>query len=175
MPLHPRITLAGALLLLLLPLAGCQLDSEEDLRSELSQWLTPVETKHFLSKSSCTVGIFRVKTPDVALENGMERAFNAEAALELVEAGSPVLFEFAGKSPTEVSEALMTADLARGLGLLSSGIGPVLSCAQEDKLRQGIYRMLIYRGTKLIYLPSGNAMVLVYPPEKLAVFMRGNV
>ncbi|WP_172329855.1 hypothetical protein [Mangrovicoccus sp. HB161399] len=175
MPLRPPITFAGALLLLLSVLAGCSLDREDALRAELAPWLSLLGTRQFVSKSSCTLAVFRLETADVAMEGGLQSAMSAGPALDLVAAGVPVIFDFPGRSPTEISEQLMSKDLARGLGLLSSGIGPVLDCAESEVIRKGIYRMLVTRATRMIYVPDGNALILVYPPEKLAVFMRGNV
>ncbi|WP_108257844.1 hypothetical protein [Mangrovicoccus ximenensis] len=174
MRLRPALILAAGLLVPAL-LAGCSLDSEEALRQHLSQWFSLAGTRNFVSKSSCTLAVFHIDQPSVAMEGGLTRASDSKTALELVEAGTPVLFEFPGRSPTEISETLMTEDLARGLGLLSSGIGPVLDCAEGDGIRKGVYRILVSKSARMLYEPDGNALILVYPPERLAVFMRGNV
>lgn len=68
----------------------------------------------------------------------------------------------------------MSRDLSNGLGLISSGIGPARDC-MDEKIMRGYYRVLMSPAAQMVYLPQENALLLLYPPEKLAFFLRGNV
>lgn len=163
------------ILALVAMLASCKLDREADLRADLSRWLALQETQHFISRGTCTVAIFGLEHSTLHPKNGLRLALSTSSGMRLIDKGEAVLFGLRGMSPSLISEALMSKDLAKGLGLLSSGIGPVLTCAQDDGIRTGIYQILVAPQSRLIYVPQGNAMILIYPPKNLAVFLRGNV
>ena len=145
------------------------------MRAEISPWLKLQETQSFTSKSTCTVAVFGLEDSEIATGNGLTQVFSTRQGIKAIGAGQTVLFGMPGMSPTLVSEALMTKNLPQGLGLLSSGVGPVLSCVKGDELKGAIYGTLVSPAARLIYIPAGNAIILIYPPENVAIFLRGNV
>lgn len=153
-------------------LSACALDREQILRDELSAWLFLGETRHFTSTMSCTVAIFDLARSEVSSD--VARSLSIETALERIRGGQAVLFEFPGSSPNDISEQLMSHDLGEGLGMLSSGVGPVRDC-MEQHVGNAFYAVLMAPQSRAIYDPNGNSIILVYPPENLAFFLRGNV
>ena len=163
--------LGGALLLAII-LASCALDSEEDVRSALLLWLDLDKTLDFSSRSTCTVAVFSVKSAFVG--PSIVRAESIKDGLEHSRAGAPVVFALPDMSPNAVSEAIMSQDLPSGLGLLSSGVGPALSCMSEQTQR-GFYAAIMASDAMTIYDPGGNVLIVLQGPEKRAYFLRGNV
>lgn len=162
----------GLLLLWLLILTGCALDKEESLRKALTSRLYIQETVHFVSTRSCTAAVyslakaeFRAPYPSVV---------SYERALEKIGEGADFLFVIEGASPNEISEGIMSRDLPKGLGLISAGIGPANGC-MDARISLGFYRVLMSPQSQLVYMPEKNALLLVYPPERLAFFLRGSV
>lgn len=163
------------LMAVLLLLGGCALDREEDLRDSLSDWLKLAQTRHFFSKPTCTVAIFDLASDQPRKGRGPIRGVTYKQALFLIERGHSILFDMPGVSPNKISEQIMSRNLEMGLGVLSSGIGPVLRCMEDEGIQKGVYRILVSPEARLAYLTEGNALLLIYPPEMLAVFLRGNV
>ncbi|WP_138470812.1 hypothetical protein [Poseidonocella sp. HB161398] len=172
----PNRLIRAAMLIAALPvLPGCTLDREAALREELSAWLALQDTLYFRSRSSCTAALFALETERVQFAGGLSRAGGTATGLALIERGVPVYFDLMAMSPSEISEGLMTRDLARGIGLLSSGLGPVLDCAGSGEEKARIIEMFVSTRTRLIYVPGGNALILVSRPDRVAAFLRGNV
>lgn len=163
----------GVLVTALASLTSCALDQEDTLRADLSRWLHLGETRYFQSQTSCTAAVFALTEPEFKEERPAPAA-SVATALRRIEANEPVRFVMVGRSPDQISQALMSADLARGLGVLSSGVGPALSCL-EDWVSSGVYHVLTSPEAQLVYDPSENALLLVYPPDPLAIYLRGNV
>ncbi len=153
-------------------LSGCALDREYRLRAELSEWLRLGETQFFASRLSCTVGVFAYSGTRPG--RGPPHAQRIGAALDRIRAGQAVRFDLPGQSPNAISEAVMSRDLGRGLGLLSSGVGPMRDCMTE-RIARGYYRVILSEQSQMAYDPGGNALIVLYPPEKLVFFLRGNV
>lgn len=156
----------------LMLLASCDLDTEETVKAQLASRLYLLDTMHFSSKGTCTAAVFTL-----ALGEFRKPYFTAdtlETAMERVRGQKDVLFALKGLTPHEVTEAIMSRDLSNGLGLISSGIGPARDC-MDARISRGYYRVLMSEQTQMVYLPEENALLLLYPPEKLAFFLRGNV
>lgn len=154
-------------------LAACALDREDALRADLSAWVDLAETRHFTSNSSCTVALFTLHS-SMLKSDAPPRVNSIDIALTRIAADQPVLFEMPGKSPDAISQDVMSRDLARGIGLISSGIGPTRAC-MDDWVMRGTYAMLTSSETHMIYAPAMNALLLIYPPEDFALFLRGSV
>ncbi|KUF12032.1 hypothetical protein AVJ23_05510 [Pseudoponticoccus marisrubri] len=160
---------------MILLLAGCALDREDAVREELRRWLLLAETRHFTSKPSCTAAVFALVSASVKMAGGPRRVRNFTEARLLIGQGRAVLFDMPGRSPSEISSGLMARDLAAGLGLLSSGVGPSLACMEQDAIRAGFHAVLTSPQAVTIYDPPNNALILVDPTRRLALFLRGNV
>jgi hypothetical protein len=165
-------TRLAILLTVLLGPAGCALDREATLRAELSAWLFLSQTRYFASSHGCTAAVFDLVSP--ALKSAAPPAVTSlDAALARIGRGRPVRFSAAARSPNALSEALMTRDLHAGLGLLSAGVRPARAC-MADWVARGYQRVLRSPKAVTIYDAGGNALLLVYPPERLAFFLRGS-
>lgn len=153
-------------------LAGCALDSEDELRRVLGSRLYLLDTVHFSSAGNCTAAVFTLALAEFRAPFPM--AVSLEGALDKLEAGEAAHLHLEGLTPNEISEAVMSHDLPTGLGLISAGIGPAQDC-MSDPVSRGYYRVLTSVETQMVYLPEENALLLLYPPEKLAFFLRGNI
>lgn len=160
---------ALAILLVWLSGSGCALDREVALRSELSGWLFLAQTRVFESRAACTVAVFDLVSPELK-GRAPSVAATLDEAMQRIRAARPVRFA-PGQSPDAISRAVMSRDLAPGLGLLSTGVGPAKAC-MEDWVARGFHRVLLSDSTVTVYDPGRNALLLVYPPESLAFFLR---
>ncbi len=161
-----------AALLALLALGGCDLDSEAELRAVLSHRVYLLDTVHFASKSTCTAGVFTLALSE--FRKGYAGVTSISKGVELIEQGVAVHFIMPGHSPNAISEQVMTHDLPHGLGLVSAAVGPAENCMSEPVAR-GYFRVLMSEETDLVYLPADNSVLLLYRPEKLAFYLRGDV
>ena len=162
-----RIRVA-AVALALLP--GCDLDREQALREDLSRFLYLGPTLHLESKSVCTAAVFEVQI--ATFRPGTAQAVTMRQAASLIAEGRPVIFADRGLSPDRVTQALMSADLHAGLGLMASGLTPIAQCMQTDDIARGFHRVLTSEASRLLYDPQGDALLILYPPERLALFLR---
>lgn len=157
--------------LALLPSCGA-LDEEEALRADLAQWIYLAQTRYFTSKRNCTVAVFDVARAEV--RTVVPRVSSVETALLRIEKGQPVYFRTRQTTPNEISQALMSKNLQKGVGMLTAGTGPTTDC-MTDGIAAGYYRILTSDQTLTIYDPAGEALLLVYPPELLAIFLRNSM
>ncbi|MDA7428525.1 hypothetical protein PGB28_08635 [Primorskyibacter aestuariivivens] len=163
---------ALAVLACTLVLGSCALDEESDLRNMLSGYLALGDTRYFASDSTCTAAVFTLRSPTAS--SRIARATSMDEALRLLGNGRAVLFDLPGQSPNAISEQVMSSNLARGLGLLSNAVGAASRCA-DDALGRHFYRILTTPEARMIFDPSGSAIILISPIDRAAVFLRGNV
>lgn len=166
-----RAALAGLVMLLV---SGCALDDEEELRSYLKNWLFVAQTKHFKSKSNCTVAVFHLASSSLRSKSP-RKVKSYREAVDYIRKNRAVTFDMPGVPPSELSEGVMSLDLSNGLGMVSSGVGPFQDCLKEGPIQNGFYAVLTSVHAITIYDPNANALIMVYPPEDLVLFMRGNV
>ena len=161
-------------LTLFLALSGCfKLDTEDEVRSLIRDWVFLAQTRDFTSRPTCTAAIF--ETVSSSLRSGPVRSVTTlRDGVRLLSEGRAVAFEVAGLTPNEVSEGLMSLDLPEGLGLVSSFVGPSRAFMSES-FQQDAWLALMSPDTVLIYDPSSNALLLLHRPSQIAFFMRGNV
>ena len=153
-------------------LGGCALDGEAELRSDLARQLALGDTRYFASAQTCTVAVFSLRS--LQPTSRVARASSIPEALRLLSQGRVVLFDLPGHSPNAISEQVMSSNLARGLGLLSNAAGAASRCA-GDTLGRHVYRILTTPEARMIFDPQGNAVILISPKDRAAVFLRGNV
>ncbi|RFP86126.1 hypothetical protein DZK27_15125 [Rhodobacteraceae bacterium 63075] len=164
-----RALFAGMMLWVL---AGCALDSEESLRRALGTRLYLLDTVHFASKGNCTAAVFTLAKGE--FREPFPMVVSVKGALAKLRAGEAAYLHLEGRTPNEISEEIMSHDLPTGLGLISVGIGPAQDC-MSDPVSRGYYMVLTSAQSQMVYLPEENALLLLYPPEKLAFFLRGNI
>lgn len=155
-------------------LAGCfRLDTEEEVRSLIRDWVFLAQTRSFTSRPTCTAAIF--DTISGSLRSGPVRSVtDLRAGVRLLDEGRTVAFEVPGLTPNMVSEGLMSIDLAGGLGLVSSFVGPSRAC-MSDQFQQDVWMALMSPDTVLVYDPGQDALLLLHRPSQIAFFLRGNV
>ncbi len=161
-----------ALLAALAVLSSCAQEEEAELRARLAGWIYLGETRHFASRRRCTVGVFDVALP--AYRTAPARARSVSGAARHIAQGTPVVFDLHGRSPDALSSELMSEDLHSGLGLISNALRAGEECLEGD-MAVGFYRVITSEQTLLLYDPRHGALVLLYPPEHLALYMRGTV
>jgi hypothetical protein len=168
------LTRGGAICLLaLLALTGCALDSEEEVRAQLKPWLFLSETMEFVSQDTCTVARFALSSGEV--KSTAPRAVSGiRDSLAPMQARKAVLFDLPGLSPNDVSEQLNSISLFRGLGVISSFIGPSRRCMSEE-FALDAFAVLMAVDSVMIYDIDSNAMVLIDPAGTQAFYMRGNI
>ncbi|MGP6085825.1 hypothetical protein [Antarctobacter jejuensis] len=165
---------ALACLTLISALSSCfKLDTEEEVRRLIRDWVFLAQTRDFTSRPTCTSAIF--DTISSSLRSGPVRSVSTlRDGAQLLAKGQAVAFEVPGLTPNEVSEGLMSLDLSGGLGLVSSFVGPSRNCMSEP-FQQDIWLTLMSPDSVMIYDPSSNALLLLHRPSQIAFFLRGNV
>ena len=169
---YMRRMLAGAVGFLLL--SACALDTVEGLRTYLGKWLFLGQETHFISKASCTVAVFELQS-NTLRSTTPKRAENLRDALLGIKRGQAVWFDIPGMTPHQISEGIMSLDLPIGLGLTASAIGPARDCIRGPSITNGFRAVITSEEAVTLYDPAQNALILLYPPEGLVLFMRGNV
>lgn len=157
---------------LLLPLAGCfPLEEEAEARQRANQWVFLAQTRRFAVQSDCAVGVFDAVSPMLRQSRGAKPVTSVRAALPFLEQGRAVAFDMPDVSPNEISEQLMSINLFKGLGLLSSFVAPARRC-MDDVFAADAVTALMSPDTTLIYDPKTYAIVLLYRPGPLAFYIR---
>ncbi len=166
----------GAMSLFMLGLlAGCfRLDTETEVRALLQTWVRLAQTRDFTSRPTCTAAIFDTLSTAVLRDGPVQVATDLRAGVKMLTEGRPVAFDLPGQSPNAVSERVMSLDLANGLGLISSFVGPARAC-MDDRFQADVHYALMSSDTILIYDPSHNALMLLHRPTRIAFYLRGNV
>ncbi|WP_425099462.1 hypothetical protein [Tropicibacter sp. S64] len=159
------------LLTALAVLVGCKLDSEEEARRMVSAWIFLAETEVFHSETDCTVARFATISPQVRGTKGPKVVHGVREAVPFLEEKRTVAFDMPGVTPNQISEQLMSINLFKGLGLLSSFIGPGKRC-MDDVFAQDAFTVLMSTETTMIYDPQNYALVLLYRPMNKAFFVR---
>lgn len=167
-PYHAPV-LAGALAVA--GLAGCAMDDEAQVRAELGRWVEPGATLYFESRLACTAARFEVRSSE--LHPSVEVVRHLEDGLRLVAAGRSVAFHLDGKSPTAISEEVMSADLPGGIGLLSAGVGGKDCMDEAEQIR--FFAALHDPSVVMVYAPATNALALLDPNQREVFFVRGDV
>ncbi len=162
--------LAISLVSVLTLLSGCALDKEEDLRLQLSQWVTLGDTYFFKSSGTCTAAVFHTENPRISSLLGAARS--VDTGLKMVAEGQPVVFKVGGKSPNALVEAIMSRDLPHGISLLNSGLAGV-NCMSE--LVKSIYHQAIMNPTsRMAFIPDGHGVMIVDAQAKAVIYVRSN-
>ncbi|GGB22294.1 hypothetical protein [Allosediminivita pacifica] len=164
-----RLTLALASLA---ALASCAQEREAELRARLDGWVYLGRTLHFESRFRCTAAVFEVALP--IYRSAPARARSISGAVKHLHLGRPVIFDLVGRSPDALSSELMSTELSSGLGLVSNALRAGEDCL-EGEMAAGFFRVITSEDALLLYDPENGALVLLYPPEHLALYMRGDV
>ncbi len=165
--------IAGSFLgsLCVVGLSGCAQDRESAVRAELGQWLALGDTSYFDSSLECTAGVFALE--GIEIRDTIPVVRTIKKGMRLLGEGTAVAFDVPDVSPTSVSEAIMSANLPGGLGILSSGVA-AKNC-MTDEVQHSYLAALTAADTVLFFDPSGNALAVLDRTHKRAFFARGSV
>lgn len=152
-----------------LALTGCSLDQEEEVRGQIADWVKLGETYYFFSRVNCTAALFEVKASRIT--SMVKKVSTVEAGMRAITEMTPVAFEVAGLSPTEVTERIMTLDLPLGLGVLASGTGGKDCMAVE--MEEAYFNALHDPTSALIYHPEAKFMAIFDRRNMRLFFSRG--
>ena len=167
-----RMTALGGLAALaLFGLAGCAMDREADVRAQLANWVKLGATSYFKSTMECTAGVFETASDYPSASLQIVRT--VRQGLMLLGHDIAVAFEIAGQTPTLVSEAVMTADLPQGLGILSSGVA-AKGCMNDPLVRSYLSALHSERAI-LIFDPASNVLAVLDRDGQRIFYARGNV
>ena len=161
--------LAGALALA--GLAGCAKDDEAKLRAEIADWVTPGATLYFQSRQSCTAARFETRSPRPLPK--VARAETLEQGLRHIAAERVVGFLLDGISPTRISEAVISANLPGGIGLLSAGVGGK-GCMDEAEQARYV-AALNDPAVTMVYAPKSNILMLLDSGAQEVFVLRGDL
>ncbi|WP_136440992.1 hypothetical protein [Pacificoceanicola onchidii] len=152
-------------------LTACQLDTEEEARRLVAPWVFLAETEVFHSEANCTVARFATISPDVRRSKGPVLVEGVRESIPFLEEKQVVAYALPGLSPNQISEQLMSINLFKGLGLLSSFVSPGKNCMDET-FASDAFQVLMSPDTTLIYDPVNYALVLLYRPLNKAFLVR---
>ena len=156
------------LLSLILVLSGCVLETEEEARAGLAQWVYPGELLAFGADRRCVAAAFRLTGP---LLRGTAMHSNiAERAVWHIGRGEAVAMQDPRMTPHDLSSAVMSNDLSRGLGLLTSVTGP--RACMTDAMSRGVMSLILTPGATMIYDPQTYTVVIADFDRLLAVYLR---
>ncbi len=163
--------LRGLAVLALCGLAGCVMDEEQDVRAQLDRWVNLGDTIYFKSERKCTAGAFKVE--ETRVRSFITRVRNIPRGLRLIGENTSVAFDLTGQSPTQVSSALMEADLARGMAILSSGLAARACMTAEAS--DAYYKALRSPDAVLIVDPEAKALAVLDRQNRWVFYARGEV
>lgn len=156
--------------LILLVVAGCAKQKEEDIRTRLGNWVNLGETLYFYSSAGCSAAVFGLKSTRIS--STVARARTLQKGQKALELKQPVFFDIKGESPHSVTEQLMNASLHKGIGLISSGIA-AKSCMTET-LQAYYLRALLDENADLVFDPEDAAMIVVDGENRWLFYARGD-
>lgn len=162
--------LAVMLISALFLLSGCALDKEDELRVQLSEWVTLGDTYFFKSNGTCTAAVFHTDSPRISSLLGAARS--VDTGLKMLADGQPVVFKVGDKSPNALVEAIMSRDLPHGISVLNSGLAGV-NCMSE--LVKSIYHQAIMNpSSRMAFIPEGHGVMIVDSQAKAVIYVRSN-
>ena len=165
------IRVFSCLLSAFLLLSGCALDEEAALRARLAAWVELGETYFFQSSMGCTAAVFHTgESPRIT--SLVDRARSLDTGMKMLDAGRPVVFAVAGKSPNALTEAIMSRDLPQGLGVLNSGLAGV--ACMSDLVKSIYYQAIRNPESKLVFVPETGAMLVLDRQAMALIYVRGN-
>ncbi|MQQ07674.1 hypothetical protein GFB49_04325 [Epibacterium sp. SM1979] len=156
--------------MVLLAIAGCSNQSEDDVRTRLNDWVSLGETLYFHADARCSAAVFDLKSTRIS--SAVSRARTFQSGENLLDRQEPVFFDIKGESPHSVTEALMSASLHRGVGLISPGIS-ARKCMTET-LQSYYLQALLDENADLVFDPEEKAMIVVDGENRWLFYARGD-
>lgn len=153
-----------------LMVAGCAKQNEEDVRTRVSSWMNLGETLYFHSQPGCSAAVFDLKSTRISSK--VTRARTLQTGVKMLGRDGPVFFDIKGETPHSVSEAMMNANLHRGIGMISSGIA-AKNCMTET-LQTYYLRALLDENADLVYDPQEKAMIVLDGENRWLFYARGD-
>lgn len=143
--------------LALAAVAACALDEPGSARSYVAGWTWPGDATYFQSSRACTVAVYRLDS--ASLRPGTARIYDLRQGIAMLRQGRAVAFADTGQTPDSIAQAVMSADLHTGLGLLASVMEP--RACMTDAVARGVQRLLTARGLVTVYDPAQRAVMLM--------------
>ncbi|MDE4131945.1 hypothetical protein PXK00_02405 [Phaeobacter sp. QD34_3] len=163
-----RMTLA--LMAGLFLLSACALDEEEEVRAMVSPWVQLGDTYFFESSSTCTAAVFHTASPRIS--SLVSKARSVSTGMKMLSEGKPVSFDVGGKTPNMLTEEIMSRDLPQGISVLNSGLAGA-NCMSE-LVKSIYYQAIMNPQSRLIFVPDGDAMIVVDRQAGALIYVRGN-
>ncbi len=149
-------------------LAACALDDPSTARTYVARWAWPGANTFFMSRRTCSVAVFRLKAG--ILRPQAPRVYDLRQGVAMLRQGRAVAFADTSVTPDALAQAVMSADLHAGLGLLASVMEP--RACMTDEVAQGVHRLLTARGLVTVYDPAQRAVMLLDFGSRHAIVMR---
>lgn len=167
---YRRRPLRGLAVLGLLGLAGCAMDGEDEVRAQAETWAALGDTIYFESKWTCTAAVFALE--ETRIRSFITKVRKVDRGLRLVGEGDTVAFAIDGLTPNGVSEAVMSADLPKGISVLTSGVS-ARDC-MEGTVPSAYLSALNDPQAILIFAPENKAMAVLDRRNKRLFYARGD-
>ncbi len=149
-------------------LAACQLQTEDEARAALTRWLYPGEQLAFGAERRCVAAAYRLS--NTMIRARVVRSDFADQAVWHIQRGQAVALQHPDQTPHDLSVALMSSNLARGLGLITAATGP--RACMTDAMARGTYTLMMTPGAMLIYDPVAYSVVIADFDRMVAVYLR---
>lgn len=149
-------------------LGACRPETAEEARGEVARWLYPGEELAFGSGRQCTAAAFRLTQPFLRAE--ALQVAGADRAVWHIARREAVAILDARLSPDGISRALVAADLAQGVALISAVTAP-RPCMGEAMAR-GAGELMTTPGAVLIYDARARVVVIADLARGVALYLR---
>lgn len=154
--------------LAVLMLGACRPETAEEARAAVARWLYPGAELAFGATTGCTAAAFRLTQPFLRAEAW--QVPDAERAAWHIARGQAVAIRDVAQSPDALSRALLAADLARGVALISVVTAPK-PCMGEAMTR-GAAQLMTTPGAVLIYDAPARIVVIADLDRGVALYLR---
>ena len=134
----------------------------------VARWVNIAKVSDFASRARCTAAALQLT--DAVMPTYVVPSASADRAVHEIAQGRIVALQVAGRTPHELSSALMTHDLARGLGLLGSVTGA------SDCMSGGVAaltkKLVNTPGAMTLFDPVAHSVLIVDFDQRIAVYLR---
>jgi hypothetical protein len=155
-------------LLFLLFLPACKLEAPEETFAALAAWLEVEGVVHHAARSRCVASAAVLSGPETS--DVVIPVTSAEEAVNVISRGALLVLQVTGRTPNELSQALTTLDMARGIGLIEPFTGAT-SC-MTDEVVALTDRLVHTPGALMIYDAQSHAVALADTDIMRAVYLR---
>ena len=167
-----RLTMRWALsAAAVLSLAACTKDTEEDVRAEVSNWLSLGDTRYFKSTRACTAGIFETRSG--RWTSAVVDARSWEEARLAFERDRVVVFESISLSPSDFTGIIVDEDPSLGSQIISAGLA-ARDCLDDTGQKSYLAALRDVNAT-LIYDPMTQTVGVLEADRSRFIASRGEL